>query len=259
MPWPLRIALASSFNRRVLRLDVIESTFPLSVGLGNVTSAGTAVPSSPSVYYTTPTIRLPAHLHYFTHGCGTRYCCGKAPTMLRVPRMACGIRGGAQPIAGRILEVVYPGAPQPQRRLGDDGSASGEASEISARGRLRGGQKRGAKSVDHMGSARGGGAAAGGPSSPLVAAAGVLTALRYRVEWLSEAPLGHRRTSVVGLDTLCGGDLELVERCHAHRWIGASEAQAESYEGRRHRAASQRRFEALRDDSSERMGCGLDL
>ena len=52
--------------------------------------------------------------------------------------------------------------------------------------------------------------------------------LRYRVEWISERPLGARHESTVPLGALCGGARELLERCHALRWPGMTESEPAS-------------------------------
>ena len=237
--------------------DVLEGILTRSVGLAAGGANASELLRAPgSQLYTSPNVRLPAHLHYFGHGCGSRYCCGKAPHVMRIPRQACQRSAHRAPalIVSRVLDVIY--APRadvvPPEVRSDDGSGR----RLKARDRANK-PKRASLSATALEGARAGATSSADEPHGGDNQSG-LSSTRYRVEWLSAAALGSRETKVVSLDELCGGARELIERCHAHHWIGASTPEAESREAVRHKAASRRKFLALQEASGERMGCGAE-
>ena len=180
--------------------DVLESTFPRTVALGNlrlrgepsstVAAAHQESPSSPDpasavgfegsdFYGRPPNVTMPAHLHYFHHGCSARYCCGKIQPAWVVPRRAC-------------KHSVHR-----HHNHASWGTAGG---------------------------VRGGPAAHSGSSVARVAArvhafertGGSLGELRYDIEWLGGSSSSVPTTHL--LSDLCGSVLELIERCHAYMW-----------------------------------------
>jgi hypothetical protein len=199
-------------------------------------------------------VAQPAHLHYFYHGCSSRYVGGagkNSPDVRRFPRRACGHRNSYERGLAEHTHTAH-GKEHIAAQRGDGRHTSHRylTAHYRVAGRLLGfGQSRSGAA-----GGTGGGAAVGGAGGSV---GGSTT--RYTVEWVSSAPLGARPTSSVPLSALCGGGIELVERCHAQRWPGVTDAEGSAsdagQQAERRTTPRARYFEAL---NGERWGCGTD-
>lgn len=191
--------------------DVLEAAFPFYVA-----SAGPAAAS--------PTVPMPAHLHYFKHGCSKQFCCGSSvgrrQDWLRVPRRACPVGRHSAQIVGRVR-----------------GFRTCEARGCAAAG--------GGSHGRVLGSRR-----EGRPTREAPAPPSALGSLVYSIEYLTAEPLEQRRATSAAAAELCGGARELLERCHALKWRGPVRDSAEATVDPRLAANYQ---------GGERLGCGTEF
>lgn len=113
--------------------DVLESTLPLSLGLGGAelrddegassssppppSSSSDASTESPAWHPTTPNVTMPAHLHHFFSGCHAHFCCGGyGQGQRRINRKKCSSIVSAERVVGRVLGFgLASGAAPPSR------------------------------------------------------------------------------------------------------------------------------------------------
>lgn len=125
--------------------------------------------------FTTPDVVMPAHMHYYYHGCENR--AASRDVVHRLPRQQCATGTGEQRVAGRVIV--------------EGGGADTAPASASV----------------------GAGASASSLARP---SPGGME--RVAIEWLEPTPLRRRNVSRVRVDQLCGGAVELVERCDALLW-----------------------------------------
>ena len=214
--------------------DVLESLLPPSVGRGNdleLSGAGDGglafgrrarlrsrrrlqEEGDGGSAFSTPDVVMPAHLHYYYHGCETR--AAARDVMHRLPRRPCPstASGGG----GSSVGTAVGGGGR------SGGTVTGSAATstptenwqqlVAGRVLIESG---GAAVETGTPTPKSAGAPVGGSAATaLTRADGGMT--HVGIEWLTTTPFGRRNVSRVRVEDLCGGAVELVEKCDALLW-----------------------------------------